>query len=74
MKKRNMKGIPKLEVNYGDKVFNACSPLHRRLGIRTFNHRQAILDDPRLGRRYDRISRSWNHQHLYRENITLAAI
>lgn len=74
MKKRNMKGIPRLEVKYGDKVCDALAPLYSRLGIRTFVHRQAILDDPRLGRRYDRISRSWNHQHQYRESITLAAV
>lgn len=47
-------------------------PLHRRMGIATHVHRQAILDDPRLGRRYDVTSRAWNHQHIYRESVTLA--
>jgi hypothetical protein len=47
-------------------------PLHKRMGIETHVHRQAILDDPRLGRRYDWTERVWNHQHRYRENVTLA--
>ena len=48
--------------------------LHKQLGIETYVHRQAILDDPRIGRRYDRATSSWNHQHPYRENITLARV
>lgn len=47
-------------------------PLHKRMGIETHVHRQAILDDPRLGRRFDWTSRSWNNQHTFRDNITLA--
>jgi hypothetical protein len=46
--------------------------LHRQLGIETHVHRQAILYDPRCGRRYDWIARSWNHEHTYRETVTLA--
>jgi len=46
-------------------------PLHVALGIKTHVHRQAILNDPRF-RVFDWQSRSWNHQHLFRESITLA--
>jgi hypothetical protein len=73
MKRRHMKGIPGTDVHYGDVDPSPFAPLHRRLGIRTFVHRQAILNDPRT-RAWDRITRSWSHQHLFRESITLAAV
>ena len=71
MKRRNMKGIPKIVVVFGEPDDNPFAPLHRRLGIRTHVHRQAILDDPRH-RVYDWVSRAWSNQHIFRENITLA--
>jgi hypothetical protein len=46
-------------------------PLHKRLGIRTHVHRQAILNDPRKGS-FDWVSHSWSHQHTFRDSITLA--
>src|SRR5258708_36644347 len=72
MRRRAMKGIPIVAISFGDVDASPFAPLHRRLGIKTYVHRQAILDDPRLGRRYDWIARAWNHQHAYRESITLA--
>lgn len=73
MKRRHMKGIPGTDVRYGDVDTNPLAPLHRRLGIRTYIHRQAILNDPRF-RTFDWITRSWSHQHIFRESITLAAV
>lgn len=49
-------------------------PLHRKLGIETIIVRVAILDDPRMGKRFDRQSRAYSHSHLYRESITLARV
>lgn len=49
-------------------------PLHIKLGIETTIVRVAILDDPRMGRRFDRQSRAYSHNHLYRESITLARV
>lgn len=49
-------------------------PLHIKLGIETTIVRVAILDDPRMGKRFDRQSRSYSHSHLYRESITLAHV
>ncbi|MCA1458048.1 hypothetical protein I6F35_33485 [Bradyrhizobium sp. BRP22] len=48
--------------------------LHQRLGIETQVYRVPVLDDHRMGRRFDRQSRCWNHQHPYRESITLARV
>lgn len=74
MKRRHMKGIPGVNVSYGDVDPSPFAPLHRRLGIRTTVYRMAILDDPRMGRRFDWIERVWSHQHRYRQSITLARI
>ena len=49
---------------------SAFAPLHRRLGILTHTHRQAILNDPRL-RDFDQITSTWNQNHLYRASVTL---
>lgn len=46
-------------------------PLHRRLGIETHVHRQAILADPRIGQ-WDSVTRVWSFNHLFRDSITLA--
>ena len=45
--------------------------LHKRLGIATHVHRQAILSDPRF-RVWDDVTRSWCHQHVFRYSVTLA--
>lgn len=49
-------------------------PLHAKLGIETIIVRVAILDDPRMGRRFDAQSRAYSHNHLYRESVTLARV
>jgi hypothetical protein len=49
-------------------------PLHAKLGIETTIVRVAILDDPRMGRHFDPLSRVYSHNHLYRESITLARV
>lgn len=46
--------------------------LHLALGIKTFVHRQAILNDPRI-HKFDRLTWTRSHNHLYRESITLAS-
>lgn len=48
--------------------------LHIQLGIRTKVHRQAILPDYRDRLKFDRVSWTRSHSHLYRESITLASI
>lgn len=48
--------------------------LHEEMGIETQVYRVPVLDDPRLGRRYDQIGCAWSHQHRYRESITLAKV
>lgn len=45
-------------------------PLHRRMGIATHVHRQAILSDPRI-KQWDATARVFSFSHLYRESITL---
>ena len=76
VKRREMKGIPNViaGISFGNVDDSYGAPLHRKLGIETYVHRQAILDDPRLGRKYDWTNRVWNNQHAYRENITLARV
>lgn len=73
MKRRHMKGIPGTDVSYGDVDSSPFAPLHRRLGIVTRIHRQAILNDPRF-RAWDALTRVYSHNHLYRESITLASV
>lgn len=51
-----------------------ATPLHVKLGIDTTIVRVAILDDPRMGKRFDLQSRAYSHNHLYRESITLARV
>ncbi len=73
MKRRRMKGIPRFNLKYGEVDMNPLAPLHRRLGIKTFVYRQAILNDPRQ-REWDPVTRVYSHNHLFRDNITLAAV
>ena len=60
---------------------NPFAPLHRRLGIATHVHRQAVLLDiiplGRGGRSkttwdYDPVNRVWSNNHLFRASVTLA--
>jgi hypothetical protein len=44
MKRRNMGGLPKIVISFGDKDPDRFAPLHRQLGISTFVHRQAVTD------------------------------
>jgi hypothetical protein len=71
MKRRNMGGIPKTSLAFGDKDPNPFAPLHRRLGIRTFVHRQAVTDyvggfDSERGSNYS--------PHEYRARVTLPKV
>lgn len=74
-KKRLMKGIPNIVngVCFGTVDPNWNAPLHRRMGIETYVHRQAVLFDPQAqgGR-----GRNWANtdQHWYRYNVTLARV
>lgn len=82
MKRRTMTGIPKAEVSFGEIDTHPFAPLYRRLGIRTYTHRLAVLTDPQqsMGRRpcinrsWDSVNRVWSDNHLYRASITLPAI
>ena len=74
MKHRQIKGIPKIinGICFGDVVDDPTAPLHRRLGIETFVHMQAVLFDTN-GR--------WNNSpdrntfaHWYRVPVTLAKV
>lgn len=53
-------------------------PLHIRLGIATYVHRQAILTDTseNFGRKafwsFDPVTRVGPNNHLFRQNVTLA--
>jgi hypothetical protein len=44
MKRRNMSGIPKTSLSFSDKDLTRFAPLHRRLGIETIVHLQAVTD------------------------------
>jgi hypothetical protein len=39
-----MGGIPKMRLSFGDKDSGPRSSLHRRMGIKTFTHLQAVTD------------------------------
>ena len=71
MKRRNMGGLPKIRPSFGSKDSNPFAPLHRRLGISTFVHRQAVTDyvggfDPERGVYYS--------PHEYRARVTLPKV
>jgi hypothetical protein len=44
MKRRNMGGILKARISFGEKDAGPRSSLHRRMGIQTFIHLQAMTD------------------------------
>jgi hypothetical protein len=57
--------------------------LHRELGIETFVHRQAVLNDLIAGGRgtkaehgfsYDPVNRVWSNSHLFRASVTLPRV
>lgn len=75
MKRRGMRGIPRLinGVCFGNVDDGYRAPLHRKLGIETYVHRQAILFDPQAqGQR----GRNWERtdQHWYRYSVTLPKV
>lgn len=84
MKRRGMKGIPSIvpAISFGDVDPNPFAPLHRRLGIQTYTHRLAVLNDPKQGEAtgmsvnfsYDAVNRVWSNDHLYRASITLPKV
>ena len=71
MKRRNMVGISKQTVAFGDKDTNPFAPLHRRLGIRTFVHRQAVTDY--VGG-FDQERGAYYSPHEYRARVTLPKV
>ena len=83
MKRRNMKGIPRQAAAFATADLNPFAPLHRRLGIETYVHRQAVLHDLVAGGRgtrslldysYDPVTRTFSNNHLFRASITLPRI
>lgn len=66
--------------SFGD-IDPTARSLHRRLGIQTYVHRQAVLHDL-AGRgtkstavfSYDNTNRVWSNSHLFRASITLAKV
>jgi hypothetical protein len=71
MKRRNMVGIPKQTVAFGGKDTNPFAPLHRRLGITTFVHRQAVTDYV-CG--FDQERGAYYSPHEYRARVTLLKV
>jgi hypothetical protein len=71
VKRRNMTGIPKATVLFGDKDSNPFAPLHRRLGISTFVHRQAVTDY--VGG-FDKQREVYWSPHEYRARVTLPKV
>lgn len=81
MKRRRMRGVPAQKVKFGECDPNPFAPLHRRMGISTFVHRQAILNDcnerfgtPRYLLSFDPVNRVHSRNHIYRASITLPAV
>jgi hypothetical protein len=71
VKRRNMGGIPKLRVSFGEKDSGPRSSLHRRMGIKTFTHRQAVTDY--VGG-FDRERGVYYSPHEYRARVTLPKV
>lgn len=72
MKRREMKGIPRIVqgIRFGSVDDGPFAPLHRRIGIETKVHQQAILCHP-----YERWSGRTNmNAHWYRMPITLPKV
>jgi hypothetical protein len=71
MKRRNMGGIPKTQLSFGEKETKRRSSLHRRLGIRTFTHLQAVTDY--VGG-FDQERGVYYSPHEYRARVTLPKV
>jgi hypothetical protein len=71
MKRRNMGGIPKVRLSFGQKHTGPRSSLHRRMGIRTFTHLQAVTDY--VGG-FDRERGVYYSPHGYRARVTLPKV
>ena len=71
MKRRNMSGIPKMRISFSEKDIGPRSSLHRRMGIKTFTHRQAVTDY--VGG-FDRERGVCYSPHEYRARVTLPAV
>lgn len=71
MKRRNIGGIPKTSLSFGDKDSNPFAPLHRRLGISTFVRLQAVTDY--VGG-FDQERGVYYSPHEYRARVTLPKV
>jgi hypothetical protein len=71
MKRRKMRGIPKLRLSFGEKGPGPRSSLHRRMGLRTFTHLQAVTDY--VGG-FDRERGVYYSPHEYRARVTLPKV
>jgi hypothetical protein len=71
MKRRNMGGIPKVTMSFGEKNTNRSSSLHRRLGISTFTHLQAVTD---YHGGFDQERGVYYSPHEYRARVTLPKV
>jgi hypothetical protein len=71
MKRRNMGGIPKVRLSFGEKDARPRSSLHRRMGIRTFTHLQAVTDY--VGG-FDKQRKVYWSPHEYRARVTLPKV
>ena len=71
MKRRNMSGIPKMRLSFGEKDTGPRSSLHRRMGIKTFIHRQAVTDY--VGG-FDRERGVYYSPHEYRARVTFPKV
>lgn len=71
--RRKMRGVPNLAagVSFGNVDESWRAPLHRKLGIETYVHMQAILGDPN-GVRGNK--RNQTFAHWYRYPVTLAKV
>jgi hypothetical protein len=83
LRKQPRRGIPDLVsgLSFGGVDMRPDAPLHRRLGIRTYTHRQAILvssndrfGEPRRRADFDEVNRVFSDSHLYRVSVTLPKI
>ena len=70
MKRRNMGGIPKVRVSFGEKDAGPRSSLHRRMGIKTFTP----PGRDRLRWRFDRQRGVYYSPHEYRARVTLPKV
>jgi hypothetical protein len=72
-----MKGIPKVEgISFGNVDDSPFAPLHRRLGIETYTHMQAVLFHPFDGHKAPPrwLLRHPVFSHWYRVPVTLAKV